>query len=617
VADSGSSGGNCTFQNRAGRLRCRAGTVTHRRFPARQRVPVWSSFESCNRARAESIPHRNFIDEEIFNKIAQAGVSPAGLSTDEEFLRRVYLDLTGRLPEPRAIREFLGSADPDKRDRVIRELAETDAFTDKWTMWMGDWLRNSAANSTSGSPQQLAGRNAFYKYIRGTVAAGYSLREMTFEILSAWGNNYDDATGGANFLSSTIAPGGPQQDTYDAMLVKSATTFLGLGHYDCLMCHNGRGRLDELSLWGKSVTRQEAQKMSAFFARTTLTRWAAPRGTPVEIAQQDPYFNSYTITDVPANRTYDLNTNFGNRPNRISAGAVVRLTPEYRDTAQRPGGENWRMWFAALILDDPMFARNIVNRVWKQMFNMALADPVDGLDPARLDPANPPPDPWTFQATHPELLEKLARDFVDQGYSLPKLVKLIASSSAYQLSSRYDGDWKLEYVPLFARRYPRRLDGEEVHDAICTATGVFPQYTQSGSTVPVTHAMQLFDSVEPRSNRGAMLFMDAFLRGNRDTTSRSQNTSVQQGLALMNDTFVAGKIRMNASPALQSISRLPSDDVIVEEMFLKFISRHPSDHERRRAREYLSKAGSPQQKNAAIEDLAWSLVNKIEFVFSY
>lgn len=615
AADSGASGANCTFQNSPEEFVSRESRSRSAVFERAKAYRFGASMAAA--AGSEPIPRRNFIDDEIFDAIARAGAPHAGLSGDEEFLRRVYLDLTGRLPDPATVRAFLASGDPHKRDRAVDLLIESEAFIDKWTMWMGDWLRNSAVNSTSGSPQQLAGRNAFYKYIRNAVANDHSLREMAYEILSGSGNNYDDATGRVNFLSSSVAPGGPVQDTYDAMLVKSATTFLGLGHYDCLLCHNGRGHLDELSLWGKSVTRQDAQKMAAFFARTNLTRWAAPRGTPADVARQDPYFNSFFVEDVAAARTYDLNTNFGNRPNRISAGAVVRLSPEYRETGARPQGNNWRTWFAALILDDPMFARNIVNRVWKQMFNLALADPVDGLDPARLDPANPPAGPWTFQATHPELLERLAREFAGQEYSLRKLVKLIASSSAYQLSSRFDGEWKIEYVPLFARRYARRLDGEEVHDAITTATGVFPRYTQFGSDVPATFAMQLFDSVEPRSNRAAVLFMDNFLRGNRDTTQRSQNVSVQQGMALMNDTFVTGRIRVSASPALQAISRLPSNDAIAEEMFLRFVSRRPSEHERARALDYLSRATTTQQKNAAIEDLAWSLVNKIEFVFSY
>ena len=134
---------------------------------------------------------------------------------------------------------------------------------------------------------------------------------------------------------------------------------------------------------------------------------------------------------------------------------------------------------------------------------------------------------------------------------------------------------------------------------------------------PVRYAMQLLDSVEPRSNRNAAGFMDTFLRGNRDTTWRNQNLSVQQGMALMNNSFITGKIRMNASPELREIAKLPSNEAIVDEMFLRFVSRPPSELERTRALTYFAGANTASRKNAVIEDLAWSLINKIEFLFSY
>ncbi len=561
-----------------------------------------------------TIPRRNFIDDEIFGAVAAAGIQVAPLASDEEFLRRVSLDLTGRLPSPAAIRDYVADPNPEKRYAIVDQLLWGPGFVDKWTMWMGDWLRNAAGNSTSYSPQQLNGRNAFYKYIWSSVSDSKSLRDMAFEMLSAKGNNYEEQTGSVNFLSSTGAPGGPAQDTYDAMLVKSATTFLGLGHYDCLLCHNGRGHLDQLSVWGKGVLRTDAEKMAAFYARTNLVRWTAPAGTPAAVAQTNFYNNSYAVDDV-TNRTYDLNTNYGNRPNRVSS-PVVKLTPEYRETGAKPADNDWRRAFASMVVGDPMFSRNIVNRVWKQMFNLALAEPVDGLDPSRLDPSHPPDAPWTLQATHPELLEKLAAELNRQNYSLRELLRLIVTSSAYQLSSEYDGEWKVEYVPLFARHYPRRLDGEEVHDAICGATGVFNTYLQWGQNV--TFAMQLLDSVEPRTNLGnAATFMNYFLRGNRDTQPRSQNTSVQQSMALMNDGFVTNKIHVTASPALQAVAKLTDNNLIVDELFLRFIARKPGDYERGKAVAVLAKATTAAQKNAVIEDMAWALVNKVEFLFSY
>lgn len=610
--DSSTSGANCTFSpNPDAFLEAQA--------RIRSEISGRSKFRNSAGAHlqpAGSVPRNNFIDDEIFNTMDRAGVASAPIAGDEEFFRRITLDLTGRIPAPADVRAFVASTDSDKRQKLIEQLLASPEFVDKWAVWMGDWLRNSVSNSLSNSPQQLAGRNAYYKYIWLALAGEKSIRDLATESMWALGNTYDEAAGATNFISQTLTPGGPIQDSYDAALVKSATVFLGIGHYDCLLCHNGRGHLEALSLWGSQTTRMDAWKMSAFFARTNIYRWQPPAGTTNAEAQQMFLNNSFYVEDLPT-RTYDLNTNYGNRPNRVATAGITKLTPQYRATGDKPPTEGWRGDLATFIVNDPMFSRNVVNRVWKQMFNMALADPVDQLDPARLDPDNPPQAPWTFQATHPLLLEKLSKKFTGDWYNLREMIRFIANSNAYQLSSRYDGDWNLANVPLFARHYPRRLDGEEVHDAIAKATGVFAQYTQFNWGGTVKWAMQLLDPVEPRSNGTSANFMNYFLRGNRDTTQRNQTITVQQQLALMNDGFVTPKLKVGASPVLASIAKMTDNKAIVDEMFLNFISRLPDDYERGRALFYLNKATTAATKNTAIEDLAWVLVNKVDFLFSY
>ncbi|MGH9626920.1 MAG: DUF1553 domain-containing protein, partial [Bryobacteraceae bacterium] len=259
---------------------------------------------------------------------------------------------------------------------------------------------------------------------------------------------------------------------------------------------------------------------------------------------------------------------------------------------------------------------------------LGLVDPVDNLDPDRLDPKKLPAAPWTLQATHPELLEKLAAEFVSNGTNLREFIRLLVQSSAYQLSSRYDGEWKYEYVQLFARHYPRRLMAEEVHDAVTLATGISGQYTypiRNGQTLPrgtrplpqsepVTWAMQLPGPNEPGNNGNARNFMDSFLRGNRDTADRSNAGSIQQQLNLMNDAFVNNRIRVTASPVLRRIASLPSNEEVLDEIFLTFLSRKPSPRERQAGISFLEQAAN---RNEALEDLAWVAINKVDFLFSY
>lgn len=391
-----------------------------------------------------------------------------------------------------------------------------------------------------------------------------------------------------------------------------------MAHYDCVNCHNGRGHLDQISLWGSQTTRQQAEQMSAFFARTRLTGYPSPAPPPGQTSS-DPYYQSTTVENITTAAGYDLNTNYGNRPNRVpyNGQKTQTLTPVYQYSGETPKNNYWRDEFARMLIQDPMFARNLANRLWKQMFNLGLVDPVDTLDPARLDPNNPPPEPWDFQATHPVLLEKLAKALHDTDFDLRAFLKLLAQSNAYQLSSRYDGDWNLTYVPLFARHYARRLEGEEIHDAISKATGVFNKYTVSGFADPFQWAMQLPEPIEPTSNGAVANFMNAFLRGNRDTTQRNQASSILQQLNLMNDNFVTSRTQVAKSPTLLAISKIADNTAAVDELFLTFLSRKPSSLEQARAIGYLQKAASAAARNTTIEDLAWACINKLDFEFSY
>ncbi|MDQ2898860.1 MAG: DUF1553 domain-containing protein, partial [Acidobacteriota bacterium] len=275
---------------------------------------------------------------------------------------------------------------------------------------------------------------------------------------------------------------------------------------------------------------------------------------------------------------------------------------------------------------DPMFSRNFANRLWKTFFNLGLVDPVDTMDPARLDPKNPPPAPWVLQANNPELLERLSQEMVQRNFHLRDAIRVIVQSSAYQLSSRYSGDWKIEYVPFYARHYPRRMDAEEIHDAIATTTGVPGSYQVNGvGSDPIVWAMQLPEPREPLSNGAVANFLNSFLRGNRDNQQRSQSGSILQQLNTMNDNFVLSRVKVAASPELSALSKMTDNNALLDEMFLTFLSRLPTGEERRKGNDYLSQplpananaAAVAAARNAAVEDLAWVCINKLDFLYSY
>ncbi len=279
---------------------------------------------------------------------------------------------------------------------------------------------------------------------------------------------------------------------------------------------------------------------------------------------------------------------------------------------------------------DFQFARAAVNYMWKQFFNQGIVEPVDQFDLARLDPDNPPPNDGTnlgqLQPTNARLLNALAQSFIQSGYDIKALQRQIVNSNAYQLSSFYDpNQWQQSYQNLFARHFVRRLWAEEIHDAITQSSNVGVSYkvytgtdpsNTAGGTVTLNWAMQLPDTRD-LGGVGANGFMDAFLRGDRDTLPRDPEGSLSQALNLMNDNFVMTRVRSANAGANGLINMLQAngvtDDQLVTQMYLNVLSRLPTDAERTTA---LNNLKSGNHKSAA-EDLLWSLYNKVDFIFNY
>ncbi len=551
------------------------------------------------------------IDRYLFADMQANGAAPADPTNDFEFIRRATLDITGRIPTPGRVISFTSNASPGKRATLIDELLASPEYTDKWTMYFGDLYTNRAGQGAVGIPRFNEGRNAFHAWIRAAVAANKPYNQMAADLISAKGSN-SFQQGELNWMVGGVVTGGPQQDIWDAQTAVTMETFLGLGHVNCVLCHNGRGHLDSLSLWGKSATRAQAWGLASFMSHAAV----------VTVREANVANQHYAVEDDTRYRTdYALNTTTGNRPTRAPIGTQRTVPPVYFFSGAKPAaGENYRAAFAKVVTSDFQFARATVNYLWKEYFGRGIVDPVNQFDPARLDPDNPPPEPWTLQPSNARLLNALAKDFIDGGYDLKALMRQIANSQAYQLSSRYNGQWNPAWEKLFARKFVRRLWAEEIHDAIVQSSNVKPNYVIRGFTdqpgfAPVSFAMQFPETINMPDGGGAVSrFLDSFLRGNRDEDDRRQEGSLLQALGMMNDNFVMSRIR--ATPAAVSLLgqniNLP-DDQLVSNLFLAVLSRFPNDAERAAALASL-KTGTRVQK---AENLLWSLYNKVDFLFNY
>lgn len=557
---------------------------------------------------AQNIPQKNFIDTILFNRMQKDGVLSAPLCTDQEYIRRVTLDITGRVPSPDAVTKFLADTNPSKRDALVDSLLGTPEYVDKWTMFFGDLFKNTSRSTNVN--RFPGGRDAFYQYIKDSVAKNHSYAQIASEMIAAQGDSY--VVGETNFVVGGTVPMGPPQDTMDGQAVLASTVFLGINAMDCLLCHDGAGHLDAVNLWGAARKRSEAWGMSAFFARTRMPR---------QVVTQNPLTQKFNVSEAP-NGEYLLNTTVGNRSARApQPGQSTTVTPKYMfGGGGTLAGENRRQAFARLITSDPQFARAAVNYIWEKLMVEALVSPSNGFDPARLDPAAPPPAPWALQPSNPELLQSLAQEFIRQGYDLQKFLGLIAKSNAYQLSAQYPGTWKIDYVPYYARKYVRRLDAEEIHDAITKATGIPGGYTFSTTLPPVAWAMQLPDTVEPlgggRPVTDVRNFLNAFQRGDRDQKLRSNEPSILQALNLMNSTFVMNRIHQgNTGSAVSKLLAQPNLTTaqIINNLYLATLSRNPTAAETQSLTPYFTSMGKPK----ATESIQWALLNKVDFMFNY
>src|SRR5258706_2993084 len=332
----------------------------------------------------------------------------------------------------------------------------------------------------------------------------------------------------------------PGQDTTDQTVANVAETFLGMAHMNCVLCHNGRGHLDSLSLWGANTTRMQAWGMQAFLSHTSM------QTAPSDSSSANSPRLWWGVDNNALKTDYQLNTTTGNRPPRQPVGSTKTIAPSYIFTGETPkSGEGYRQAFARLVTGDMQFARAAVNYAWAHFFGMGIVDPPDQFDPARLDPNNPPPAPWTLQASNPDLLNALAEDFVANNYDVKHLMRLIVNSNAYQLESQYDpAKWNPNWQPLFARHLVRRLWGEEVQDSLTVSSNVSTTFNVniSGVTTPMSWAMQY---PEPGPNVEGSTFLKAFFPGNRDDNPRRPDAAIQQALVMMNDGLVMSKLVAN------------------------------------------------------------------------
>ena len=265
-----------------------------------------------------------------------------------------------------------------------------------------------------------------------------------------------------------------------------------------------------------------------------------------------------------------------------------------------------------MITAHPQFARATANIFWSRMMSFGIVEPFDEFDLARQDPKNLPAG-WQLQPSHPELLNALADEFRKNNYSIRHLLSVICRSNAYQLSARFDGEWKDSYTKYYARKYVRQLSAEELHDAITIATSRPASFVYSGdkSGAKVGMAMQLSG---PAGGGDVKYFMQTFGQSNRSNPPRNPTGSPLQPLLLMQSPVVNDRVLAAKDSRVQRLLDTYKDNNarVVDELFLATLSRMPSKPEKEVALQAME-----QDRTRGAQNLQWALINQVEFVFNY
>ena len=543
-----------------------------------------------------SIHSRNFVDELLFARMQKDGIPSAPLASDNEYIRRIYLDLTGRIPSAAVVREFVADPDPAKRDKLADKLLRSEEFVDKWAYFFMDLFR---ANGKMGR-----GQNLFHYWMKENLRVDRPYDDAVRDMIAA-SSKSNHVVSASNGIAREHVQGKPQPDdgkdfgmvqqldTHDELAVLYGKTFLGI-NFSCISCHDGRGHLEKVNVYLSQRKRVEFYRMAGFLGNSRyLMYWEDGK----------PQSGEFLIDD--ANPGYDTRGASMIRVPRFGGDAK----PAFILTGEQPkNGEEPRAALGRMITAHPQFARATANLFWARLMGVGLVDPYDEFDLARLDPRNVP-NGWEAQLFHPDLLEALANDFRKNNYSLRRLMGNIVKSNAYQLSARFEGEWKEPYTKYYARKFVRQLAAEEVHDAIVSVTGRPGNFNYGGQKMG--WAMQ---PSGPSGGGDVKYFMQTFGQSNRSNPPKAPTGSPLQAMLLMQSPVVTDRVLAKSDSTVQRLVDTYKNDNarVVDELFLGTLSRLPSAEEKQ-----IGLAAMSKDRVEGAQNLQWALLNQSEFLFNH
>jgi hypothetical protein len=498
---------------------------------------------------------QNFVDEWAGKKFQELGLVPSDLCDDATFVRRAFLDAIGTLPTAEEARVFIESKEPNKRAHLVDRLLgltgdpNLDTYNDQYAaFWTLKWSDLIRNNSNSLGEQ---GMWALHNWIRESMRTNKPFDEFVRELVTAQGSIYSN--GPANYFRI--------HNNATALTEATAQIFMGV-RLECAKCHHHPF---------EAYSQGDYYGLAAFFSRVGSKN-----------SEEFGLFGRETVVMVQA--TGDVR-----HPKTRAVMAPTPLGGEPTDDAL-----DRRLPLAQWLTSsqNEFFAKSVVNRYVGYLLGKGLVEPIDDLRST-----NPP--------SNPELMDALADHFVEQNYDLRQLLKTIMTSRVYQLSSQPTSS-NASDQRFYSHYQVKRLTAEPLLDAIDQVTGVQTKF----KSLPLgTRAIELPDAEYPN------YFLTTFAKPRRASVcecERPQHESLSQALHTLNGDILATKISDKNGWLTQTLASMKSSDEMIEEIYLRTLSREPSDEELIYFREYVSSVADPKQ---AYEDVVWALVNSKQFLF--
>jgi hypothetical protein len=498
-------------------------------------------------------PESNYVDKHVFAKLKMLSILPAELCSDQEFIRRAFMDVCGILPTGPEVRAFLADTAKDKRAKLVDALLERPEYADLWTLKWSDVFRSTRKTI------ELKGTFVFQKWLHSHITRNTPLNLVIRDVITAGGSTF--ANPAANFYRIARDPSNLAETT--------AQLFMGI-RMQCAKCHN-----HPFERW----TQDDYYSLAAFFARVKQRR------DPLEPGDAQKKNGAEYIYVERAGEVIQPRTG-RTMPPRFMGGSVPTIAP---GKDRREALANW-----LTAGDNPFFAKSIVNRIWYHLNGRGIVDPVDDFRDS-----NP--------SANDELLDALAKDFAAHKFDVKYIIRTIMNSRTYQLSAQTN-DFNKDDNKYFSHAVTKLHTAEELFDALCAVTEVPERFPG----VPAgTRAVQLPDGEVNNP------FLKTFGQPARELAcecERESDSNLAQALQLINGPAVNDRLRNPNNRIGKLLAKKLTDKEVLSELFLVTLSRLPNETEMRAMLDHVNRT---MDKRKAWEDVHWALINSKEFLFRH